>query len=273
MSEPKEEPKFNFQLKSDVIEFFICYEKDIKNFACMWNANPNYKIKVDVDNYLTRIKLKFLQENTISKYNEKNPKATFNTWIQKILTNEFMDEYNEQKKFIKNHPEHVPLSYLDEKDGDNEQLIEKINKKYGQITTHFDSEDQINERNRSHLKSIDQLLELINEENNIQHRFLLKLKFYQKDVPVWETIFSEDEIAFMLSNTVNNVNQEEELYQYLDGKIFIYKDDSSKTRTGLKNKDISILSGLASGSISTIANRWREKIKNNCKYSWISKYI
>ena len=84
MSEPKEEPKFNFQLKSDVIEFFICYEEDIKNFACMLNANPNYKLKVDVDNYLTRIKLKFLQENTISKYNEKNPKATFNTWIQKI---------------------------------------------------------------------------------------------------------------------------------------------------------------------------------------------
>ena len=42
----------NFQLKSDVIEFFICYEEDIKNFACMWNANPNYKLKVDVDNYL-----------------------------------------------------------------------------------------------------------------------------------------------------------------------------------------------------------------------------
>jgi len=272
MSEPKEEPKFNFQLKSDVIEFLHDHYNDLQRFCEMLNTNDKYPHKIDAYEFAGEITKKFITEDTINKYDTSNPRANFNTWIQNILKNAFRDMYKAESKFADKHQDYDPLPDDIENDADISRIERKkdaIDKKYLEITSRFKEKSQ--SEKKLDQEKISRIIDKINQETNRVKRILLKLKFYADDVPLWKKSFTEEEIEFMLDRVPNEIKNSDSLFDYLDNNMLEYAegDESDpdnpdpEIRVGLKNETIALLTGYKVGGISTVANRFVEKLKNN----------
>jgi len=103
-------------------------------------------------------------------------------------------------------------------------------------------------------KCMQDVYESIESITKVNHRVLIKLKLYIED----ETKFNDDELTFMMKNSKLT---KKEVEKYIHKNKKEYSITGGEYRSfGMKNENITFLTGFAEGSISTMYDRIVRKL-------------
>lgn len=206
------------------IEEFI---EQYEGFVRLW-FNANNKMLLDFNEFWSTFLIKLYEKKTLEKYNPDHPteaKDLFKAWLRRVLNHHYIDLGRKEMPPSKR----LSIDDMYERElGPNQKVELELSYEQEYVPT-----DDLNK-----------IFELVEQIPNVIHRIITKLKYFDPDY----FSFSEEEIHVMSRRSTMN---DEDI---LD---FIYKN--RKEILGLKNSDISTLTGLAEDSISATHDRTVKK--------------
>lgn len=206
-----------------VEEFIDQYEEFVRTWF-----NSNDKMLLDYNEFWSSLLIKLYEKKTLEKFNPGHPseaKDLFKAWLRSVLNNHYIDlgrKEDSPKNFIS-----IEEMYKSEL-GPNRNVEIELSYEQEYVLTY----------------DLNKIFELVEQIPNVIHRIITKLKFFDPDY----FSFSEEEIHVM--STISTMNDED---------ILDFIDNNRKKILGLRNSDISTLTGLAEDSISATHDRTVKK--------------